>query len=336
MGRLKNDFSDVYKGLGLKEAISMILLPRILCRICPDYKLTRCERKAIDNFIKSNFGKVITKYQNKVISTKSTIPNIIWVFWWQGRKAMPKVIEHCFNSVLQNANGRQVILLDDTNYSNYATLPEHILQKFKLHKISFPHFSDILRLALLKEHGGLWIDAATFVTKPIPQYSRVFFSPRVSMELQDSPHMSQWVIGVMGGPPQMPLFSYMYDILMAYWEKYDGVFHYLMFDYFVRYGYDYIPWIKELISNRPIESPDFFWTRYNFAKEVNRDILDRILRNNTFISLTYRIEYPTLASTGKETYYTALLKKYDIYDNEIQFRGGKSKVFCINIMHKVA
>ena len=123
--------------------------------------------------------------------------------------------------------------------------------------------------------------------------------------------MNQWVIGVMEAPPNMPLFNYISDILNAYWKKFDAVFHYLMFDYLIRYGYEHFTWVKELIKNRPIESPDLHFSRYTFNQEVNEKTFNKLIKNNTFLSLTYRISYPNKSKKGYNTYYSALIKKYN-------------------------
>lgn len=98
-----------------------------------------------------------------VFSTNTIIPKTIWVFWWQGELAMPPVIKECYKSILRNCNGRTVVLLDQNNFKDYITLPDYILRKFYEGVISKTHFSDILRVGLLKEYGGMWIDAAIFV-----------------------------------------------------------------------------------------------------------------------------------------------------------------------------
>lgn len=323
MGRLKKDFYDIYNGMGFINALLLVLFPRLLRKIGINYN----DSQTFDRFIEKNFNKVISKYKQVSLSTDYEIPKMIWVFWWQGELEMPSVIKECYRSILRNANGRQVILLDHNNYKDYVKLPDYILRKVNDGIISKTHFSDLLRVCLLKEYGGLWIDAAIFVTKPIPQYNGIFYSPRLEKELQDSPHMAQWVMGVMGSPPYMPLFSYIYDMLLSYWAKYNIVFSYLMFDYFVKYGYEHIVWIKTIIENRPIESPDLHFSRYNFSKEVDEKKLEYLLDNNTFLSLTYRIKYPKYTINGKESYYTALLNKYNINYDEKSNRGGKRRHF---------
>ena len=96
-----------------------------------------------------------------------------------------------------------------------------------------------------------------------------------------------------------------------------------MFDYFIQYAYKHISWVKDLIANRPIDSPNLHFSRYSFSKEVNENILDSLLENNTFLSLTYRIKYPKYSVNGNKSYYTALLNKYNINYDENPNGGCK-------------
>lgn len=308
MARFVEDFHTIYAKMGLGNATRLIMLPRICSRL--GFKRYSFEYE-VNSLITKNFEYIVEKYSDILLSDISTeIPNIIWFFWWQGEDGMPPVIKECYKSLRRNSNGKEVRLLSQSNYLEYVKLPDVVERKFRDKKISFPHFSDILRLQLLIRYGGLWIDAAVFTTKAIEMPKCMFYSPKVSEIPTDTPHMSQWVIGVMGAPPKMPLCLYAYDMLTAYWQKYNGEFHYLMFDYFIRYGYEHLPWVKTIIDERPILSPDFFSTRYTFNQEVNYDYLRSLLSRNTFLSLTYRMPYAMYTADGKETYYAALLNMY--------------------------
>lgn len=316
MGRLKYDFTKIRRGMGIINAIELILVPRILTKLgCNRYS----QSNVIERFIDKNFKQILTFYaQNKFdICADKNIPNIIWIFWWQGIEQMPNVIEECYNSVLRNANGRRVILLTRDNYQEYIILPKYIIDKFQAGIISFPHFSDLVRVFLLKQYGGMWLDAAVYVLKPIPFHDTIFFSPKIPEGKHDTPHLHKWVIGVMAAPPMTPLFMFLYEILLSYWKRYDTDITYLMFDYFIRYGYEHFNWLEEIIDNRPIESPGFFSTRYLFPNEVDEYSLNSIIEKNTFISLTYRIHYPVKLDNGSYSYYSALLKKMKNNENNM-------------------
>lgn len=101
MGRFKEDFSKIYKGMGLNNALLLVFIPRILRKIGIKYD----DNLAYNRFIEKNFNKVALKYRQVVFSTNTKIPKTIWVFWWQGELAMPPVIKECYKSILRNCNG---------------------------------------------------------------------------------------------------------------------------------------------------------------------------------------------------------------------------------------
>jgi hypothetical protein len=91
----------------------------------------------------------------------------IWVCWWQGEAEMPNIVNVCYRSLLKNANGHSVTLIRKNNYQKYVTIPDYIKNKFDKGDISIAHWSDVIRVCLLFEHGGMWIDATYFVTDKI-------------------------------------------------------------------------------------------------------------------------------------------------------------------------
>lgn len=92
---------------------------------------------------------------------------IIWQYWAQGFDVVPSVVKHCLESVEKFAEGYTLVRLSDVNLSDYLDLPDFVKQK--RHSFSFAHFSDILRLMLLKTYGGIWLDATVFLSGPIPE-----------------------------------------------------------------------------------------------------------------------------------------------------------------------
>lgn len=88
----------------------------------------------------------------------------IWIFWWQGIDNSPKLVQRCYKSVRENLCDWELILITKNNYRKYASFPDHIIKKLENGQISLTHFSDLLRLELLINHGGLWLDATVLCT----------------------------------------------------------------------------------------------------------------------------------------------------------------------------
>ena len=81
----------------------------------------------------------------------------IWQCWFQGEENMPNSIKLCLQSIKEFNPDREIILITEKNMNEYIKLPDFIIEKYKKGIISRTHFSDILRLYLLKEYGGVWV-----------------------------------------------------------------------------------------------------------------------------------------------------------------------------------
>ena len=92
---------------------------------------------------------------------------IIWQYWAQGYDNVPPVVRQCLDSVEQRASDYTIVRLTDNNLSEYLDLPEFV--KEKRGSYSRAHFSDLLRLMLLKVYGGIWMDATILLSARLLQ-----------------------------------------------------------------------------------------------------------------------------------------------------------------------
>lgn len=76
---------------------------------------------------------------------------------------MPQLVQGCFRQL--TTYNDNVCLITKDNYNKYCHIPDYILQKLYRQEISITHFSDILRVSLLAENGGLWLDSTCWVSK---------------------------------------------------------------------------------------------------------------------------------------------------------------------------
>lgn len=92
----------------------------------------------------------------------------IFSIWLQGEENAPEIVLACWASVRRNCPQRLVVL-DEKSLGKMISLPEHIIRKRSEGKICPAHFTDICRLALLAEYGGLWLDATDYIPAPLPE-----------------------------------------------------------------------------------------------------------------------------------------------------------------------
>jgi len=106
--------------------------------------------------------------QNEV--TRAT-PETIWQFWDNpAGKKTPAIVKVSLESVDMFKGNFEHRVLDSTTMAVYSDLPGYVLDKFRKGQIDHIHFSDLLRLNLLKNHGGIWLDATGYMTDVVPEY----------------------------------------------------------------------------------------------------------------------------------------------------------------------
>lgn len=98
---------------------------------------------------------------------QKTVPRRIWTVWFQGVSAAPYISQKCIGSWIEKNPTWEVVVLNFDNLGDYVQLavPDAILKN-----LSLVHLSDLLRLALLSEYGGVWVDATVFCTRPLDEW----------------------------------------------------------------------------------------------------------------------------------------------------------------------
>lgn len=113
----------------------------------------------------------INKIDDFNLKAKQEFKNkkIIWQYWGKGwnYEELPLVVKLCYKSVEKHKGDYHVIRLDDNNIGEYLDLPPFIYEKRKNPEFKYAFFSDLLRLALLKCYGGIWLDATILLTDNI-------------------------------------------------------------------------------------------------------------------------------------------------------------------------
>jgi hypothetical protein len=91
----------------------------------------------------------------------------IWFLWLQGIDSAPHIVKCCYQSWCLHNPGWEIVLLNNSNLNEYLRLS---IDDEKLKRLSNAAFSDLVRVNLLAEHGGVWCDATTFCTKPLDDW----------------------------------------------------------------------------------------------------------------------------------------------------------------------
>lgn len=144
------------------------------------------------------YKKELGKKYTYTIDKNSTIPKVIWWCWLQGEENAPELAKICLKSVRKNFPDYTINIVTMDNIKNYVKIPLSVYQKFNSGIISGAFFSDILRLNLLAEHGGIWIDSTVYCsgTETIEKIKNndLFMYSNVVSTNSDIIKMSSWLI----------------------------------------------------------------------------------------------------------------------------------------------
>jgi mannosyltransferase OCH1-like enzyme len=91
----------------------------------------------------------------------------IWTCWFQGRENAPPLVKKCMSSWKRNNPGWEFRCLDATSVERYVPLRPQI--DLDTQSLTAASLSDIVRIFLLREFGGVWVDATLFCNRPLDE-----------------------------------------------------------------------------------------------------------------------------------------------------------------------
>ena len=152
---------------------------------------------------------------------------IIWTCWLQGIEVAPPLIKHCLVSIQQYSDDYEVVILNQDNLHQYVTIPDYIQQKYHNGVITPTHYSDIVRLFLLRDRGGIWIDATILLTGTLPS----FVTDNPLFVFKTTPPVGKVVAAnnFIASCPNHPIITKTLDILLRYWQAEDRLVSYSIF-----------------------------------------------------------------------------------------------------------
>jgi mannosyltransferase OCH1-like enzyme len=105
---------------------------------------------------------------NESFIENNKINKTIWLLWFQGWENAPYLQKKVAESWELNNPTWTIQYLDMNNLKNYVTDIDYIYDNNK--DISYAAKSDIIRLSLLKNHGGVWADSTLLCMQPLDSW----------------------------------------------------------------------------------------------------------------------------------------------------------------------
>ncbi|EHK90794.1 capsular polysaccharide synthesis protein [Aggregatibacter actinomycetemcomitans] len=205
--------------------------------------VANCWKEVISLYLNGKLDEIMIKPKKDLGNKK-----IIWQYWGQGwgSENLPDIVKICRRSVQENKGDYEVIYLDDQNLIEYIEFPDFVSEKRK--NTSFRHvfFSDLLRLALLKCYGGIWVDATFLFTALIPSKfsSMDFFVFQRSPLAQNKEkwqrlnsdyfswkenHRANFLSSIMFSKSGNRTVIMLLQLMLWYWKTQENIPHYFFF-----------------------------------------------------------------------------------------------------------
>ena len=280
-----------------------------------------------------DWDRVLKEYfTNKIgteqIKPKKTFNNekIIWQFWGQGWdfEKLPDVVKISYKSVEKYKKDYEIIHLDMNNINDYLEIPAYILKKVENKKMGFAHFTDIIRLALLYNYGGVWIDATILLTDYLPQeyFEMDYFMFQRDDNLENKKDWEDYddfyfswnnemkvrvLNSIIFAKKNNEIIKTLLDMLLIFWEHNDLVPNYFFFQ--VLYTELIENYYKKKQCKIVSDTLTHELIRVWFDK-FSQEKLDEITKRNNVHKLTYKIDSGKRDTKG--TFLDYFKKMYDI------------------------
>lgn len=230
--------------------------------------------------------KIVKKYLNATVNDKYSPDNYlekrdlglengvkpIWFMWLQGIDKAPELVKNNFEILNKSVEKERVLLVSESNITDYVNLPEFVLNKWKSGIISNTHLSDIIRLELLMRYGGIWIDSTVMLTaNKLPNYVEEadFFVPQTLKPGRDGRALfvSNWLISCR---PNDNVIKRLLDFIYLYWSNNDTLIDYFIFHH-----------LLEVVF---LENPEEYKKMTPIDNTQMHSILISVIRDNLEIS----------------------------------------------------
>lgn len=270
----------------------------------------RKKHDIILNELKKELGDVLDRFKSHTgdVSYNENAP--IWISWLQGYDSAPPLVKKCIDNIKKSTT-HPVNLITLENMSDYVQLPDYIVKKFKEGKIINAQFADILRMTLLSEYGGLWIDATIFIPNGIPEsvFQGEFYTCKRKPVQSGYVSDYKWTTFLIGCQKGCVIADTVKELFFEYLKRRDYLVDYFLFDYFLYLTYENIPHAKELIDNLPYNNSKIEELQGMMNMPFNEEEYKKLIEaeDTIFYKLSWRMPFDKCTSSGEQTFFDFFL-----------------------------
>lgn len=262
--------------------------------------------------VKKRIAKYIVYPEYKELKDNKHTKKIWWL-WFQGSENAPLIVQKCLDTVKYYSAqmNPEVIELDERNLFEYVKLPNQIINMWKQKRITNANFSDLCRIALLADYGGLWIDSTVFLTGKINKeilQSDIFFYQASFLDMTVT-KVSSWFMYAKN--PDNYFMQSLKESMINYWINNKYVDDYFIF-HIMTAAMSEKECFRKYFENMPYFSNTYpHLLSLELNNEMNKEKLRHILQMSNVHKLTYKNLMPS--SDNK-----------NVYEYIVSRKGGES------------
>jgi len=234
-------------------------------------------------------------------------PKVLWWCWLQGYDNAPKITKTCYRSLKKNLLDYEIKIVDSENWSQFVQLPDFIVERWDKKQIPPALFSDILRLQLLIEHGGSWIDSTVLCTGNVNENHNDNFLNADLFLFQYTPEGTTKVISIsnwfISAHSNNEVLMTLRDMLFAYWKDYNCTLDYYIFHlFFAMVAKEYPEEIAEMPYGYSMNSLVLL---HHWDEAFDQKKWDKLVSRVSFHKLAFRVDQKT--KENKNNFYNYIL-----------------------------
>ncbi len=274
--------------------------------------------RKVDDVLTRGYRHILESYADNVPHDAENggkvhdVPKIIWTAWLQGLDNAPEIVKACWESQQTHFPDYDVRILDMNNYRQWVDLPEEITEKYRKGRIPPASFSDLLRLTVLRKHGGVWMDATVYCSGFENEALKTRWQHTMQSEFtlfryfrkgEAQPvGLSTWFVAAV---PRQKNVSAVLDMLLAYWRDYDCLVDYYIIHLFMGLSLCRFPEVAERMPRE--NSFHSLLLGRALANDFNAEKWNELIAHVSIHKLNYRKVEEALHN--RKSYCSCLLEK---------------------------
>ncbi len=277
------------------------------------YYFLKKKHCSVKKWIVRNYRPIIRRYELVSGSNDNGEGNKgpVWVFWWQGEEEAPAVVRLCLASIRMNSAGRDVVLLSKYNYFEYVDIPEYIVEKLIRDEVPKYQFSDVLRVSLLAQQGGIWLDATIFMSGSLDPdiFNHEFYTAKIRYSDNNEFDYAKWTSFFLAGSKDNILFCFLRDFYFSYWFKESSYMDYFMIDYSICVAYENIPAVRDMVDSVPFNNQDILSIQRVLNAPYDESYFQECSRNTYMHKLTWKKSLSCVTDDNEMTFFGFIVNR---------------------------